>query len=161
MSQNGSNKGPRRAKSLRVAIERLSPFLGDIGKPPRYDGNGHWSEYDELTDRRYRKPTIKVFRSLPWRIAVSHPDPEAVKSAVRWYGDVDEVARLTVLHWTYESALRWFTLREEWDNFPREHVQGVGSKEGKVWTLREKTPAELKSFKRAEKRYNLRTGEAR
>jgi|TARA_R110000824_G_scaffold100098_5_gene238008 hypothetical protein len=158
MSQNGSSKGLRRTKSLRLVIERLLPFLGDIGKPPRYDGSGYWKVYG-LTGRPYRKPTIKVFRSLPWAIAISHPDPEAAKSAARWYGDVDEVARLTVLHWSYESALRWFTLREEWDDFPREHVQGVGSKVDGVWTLHERTPTEL--FKRADKRYNLRTGAAR
>jgi hypothetical protein len=149
MRQNGNGNGLRRTKGLRLAIERLLPFLGDIGKAPRYEGNGIWLEYDELTSEWYRTQTIKVFRSLPWAIATSHPDPEAAKAAVRWYGDVDDIGRRTTLHWSYESALRWFTLKEGWEDFSREHVQGV---------IHERTPTELKSFKGAEKRYNLRTG---
>jgi len=121
------NKGVRRTKSVKLALERLLPFISDletnVTKVPRYEGNGYWSDYSPLTDNWYPRRTVKVFVQNAWLVVNWHPDPEAVKDAIRWKGDPHALERQVKVHHQDMRALKWLSMDPRWDDWGIEKVE--------------------------------------
>ena len=115
------NKGVRRTKSVKLALERLLPFIPDIRdsvvKVPRYKGNGYWMDWSNLTDKWFPYRTNNVFKEMANVVIRNHPYPEQVKDAVRWSGDVSKLERVARLFYSEVSALRWLTMDPQWDDW--------------------------------------------
>ena len=120
------NKGVRRTKSGKLALERLLPFISDletnVTKVPRYKGNGYWMDWSRLTNQWFPYRTNQVFKQMANFVVRNHPHPEQVKDAVRWSGDVAKLDRTVRLFYSEVSALRWLSMDPRWDDWGMEKV---------------------------------------
>ena len=120
------NKGVRRTKSVKLALERLLPFISDletnVTKVTRYKGNGYWMDWSSLTNQWFPYRTNQVFKQMANFVVRNHPHPEQVKDAVRWSGDVAKLDRTVRLFYSEVSALRWLSMDPRWDDWGMEKV---------------------------------------
>jgi len=113
----------RKTKSIPQALERIAPFTEAVGWDIECLGGGKWHAIHWPTEKYFGGPHLyraqQMFVRLVWHIAEAHPDPEAVKHAVRWYGDIGKIQRAQKTHYTYIKALRWFNVDERYDVYAR------------------------------------------
>ena len=107
----------RKTKSIGQALERLAPHMEKCGWTVEPLGGGKWEAAVWPTIEKYGVRIYKareLFAQLCWHMAVSHSRPEAVKEAVRWYGDFEAIARAQKIHHKHKQALRWLNIDEQY-----------------------------------------------
>ena len=113
----------RRTKSILQAVERLAPFVEAVGYEIDYLGGGKWEVLHRPTEKWFggphQKKSDKLLAELVYAIEEKHPDAEAVKHAVRWYGDIGKLERAGKIHHSDLQALRWFNIDEKYDSHQR------------------------------------------
>ena len=146
----------RRTKTVKIALDRMLPFIGDCtSHVPKYEGNGYWLDHTPTTDSWYSKRTVKVFIQNAWLVVNYHPDPEAVRDAIRWNGDPHALERQVKVHHEYMKALKWLTMDDRYE----EHtlLSATGIRRGGEWHPKEYNSAEEEAERQlAKMNYNRR-----
>mgnify|MGYP003645343722 CR=1 FL=1 len=112
----------RKTQSIPQALERMAPHMEACDWSLENVGSGKWENIFWPTSDSFGMATTKarpLFIELVWHLAVAHPDPEAVKKEIRWYGDIAKLQRAQKINYSHLRALRWLNIDEQYDEYDR------------------------------------------
>ena len=104
----------RRTKSLNKAMERLVPFAEELGWEISHAGGNTWLEQYVPAKKwlgdigAFKTKTIKLIGPVTHHIMHDHPNPELVRSTVRFHGRIPNG-----LWAEHRTALKWLRLNKE------------------------------------------------